>query len=128
MRVLVFRGKNWKLASESKWKDEDIDTVPEDAVGTLKIGEMVYTVYMIPDGFCAFDETRAHSIPTSWHCGVMGGNVNFTLYTDDEAEAARKFRESCEHWKSFGTMYRRTDTGLEKVMGYDGRPKRNDDV
>lgn len=57
-KVLSFSGKNWKLAADAKWKSSNVfDTYDEKSrVGDKKIGQTVYDVYKVANGFIAIKQ------------------------------------------------------------------------
>lgn len=51
--VLVFGGKNWKLASPKKWVPMSLSLDGYDVVGELNIGGKDYLILKLPEGFAA---------------------------------------------------------------------------
>ena len=52
--VLMFAGKNWKLASPKKWVPTNLDFWADYAqVGELTINGKAYTIFKLAEGFAA---------------------------------------------------------------------------
>jgi hypothetical protein len=60
-KMKMFRGKNWKLASDKKWEDfsEFYDNTKAEEVGTKEIDGRMFKIYVAFDGFIAFSEPDA---------------------------------------------------------------------
>lgn len=50
---LTFEGKNWKLASEKKWREKQVDIAGFEHVGDTRIKGKAYKVMKGPDIFAA---------------------------------------------------------------------------
>lgn len=57
--VLVFEGKNWKMASEKKWREKVIDIAGFEDVGETKIRGKDHRVLKGPDCFAAVRVTES---------------------------------------------------------------------
>jgi hypothetical protein len=55
--VLVFAGKNWKLASPKKWVPMNLSLDGCDIIGQITIAGKNYSVFRLPDGFAAYETT-----------------------------------------------------------------------
>jgi hypothetical protein len=53
MSVLVFSGKNWKLASAKKWVPMDLAVDGCPSVGEMSIGGKEYVILKLAEGFAA---------------------------------------------------------------------------
>ncbi|MGH9917731.1 MAG: hypothetical protein ACRD6W_02495 [Nitrososphaerales archaeon] len=51
--VLVFGGKNWRLASPKKWVPASLDLRGCDFVDEMHMGDKVYWVFRLTEGFAA---------------------------------------------------------------------------
>jgi len=51
--VLMFAGKNWKLASPKKWIPMNLAVDGYSVVGELKLNGKEYSVFKLPEGFAA---------------------------------------------------------------------------
>lgn len=52
-RVLVFEGKNWKLASEKKWREKELDTTGFEEVGDSSFKGKAHKILKGPSCFVA---------------------------------------------------------------------------
>ena len=121
----VFRGKNWKLASERKWLDEGIDkSTLGERVGSLVIGEKEYDVFPITDGFAAVEAIKEVAQKEYWVVNAAGGNVNRKIAARDENEACRRLEQICLDFNTVGVLYLvKEDGSSEKIASFDGHSK-----
>jgi len=57
-KVLMFSGKNWKLASDKKWKSSSSFATHDagNKVGEKTIGTVLHDIFRVPDGFAAIKQ------------------------------------------------------------------------
>ncbi len=58
VKVFVFSGKNWKLASPKKWVPMSMDLNGHTPVGEINLSGKLHTVYKLPDCFAAQEKTE----------------------------------------------------------------------
>ena len=57
--VLIFGGKNWKLASPKKWVAASLSLDGLAAVGELAINGKEYIIYKLTEGFAAKEKAAS---------------------------------------------------------------------
>lgn len=121
MIVKVFRGKNWKLASEKKWDDDQVGALG-DQVGTLVLNGEEHLIHLIEGGFAAVQNTKEEPKPR-WIANLMGGNKIQWVHAKDEAEARKRLETICNELKTIGTLFSLKEKDrTERVCTFDARP------
>lgn len=137
MSSFVFRGKNWKLASEKRWVGDNVDSnLLKGRVGKTVIGGKEYEVFALDEGFAAVSdfpkassEPREPSKKAQWVINVAGGNVNRFITAKDENEARKILEQVCQSFNSSGALFLvKEDGSTEKLYFFNARVSLNEEV
>ena len=128
MPSFFFKGKNWKLASEKKWVEEDVDRASlTNRVGQVSIGGVDYDVFPMEGGFAAVESREPIQEPVQkvrWIVNAAGGNVNRQVSARDESEARKKLEQICEVFQTVGILYLVKEDGTsEKICAFSASKK-----
>lgn len=117
MLAKVFRGKNWKLASEQKWEEDNVrqESLGE-RVGCITFDSEEYGVHVVDDGFAAVKIVKEEVQKIRWIVNAAGGNINRHIAARDEVEARKRLEQICTDWKTVGVLYMwKEDGSLERI-------------
>lgn len=119
MIVKIFHGKNWKLAGEKKWQDDEFEGELNDPVGVLQLNGELHQVHPHEDSFLAVKEVKEEPVRTIYQINAAGGNINTRITAGSPEEARNRFIQLCESWGVNGTLSVRVGTGpLEKLHSF----------
>jgi hypothetical protein len=121
MLARVFRGKNWKLASEKKWSEEEVRSESVgDRIGITTFDDEEYEIYVFEDGFAALKASKEEAQGAKWIVNAAGGNITRCIFARNEEEALERLKEICTEWKSAGVLYLwKNPKELERVSVWD---------
>ena len=120
MRVKVFQGKNWKLASDKKWVEADLDERPDSGYVGVKSFDDEYnsfSVYEIDGNFIAIEDAVSVRKYPRYVVQAAGGAIRYGLLDLEEAKLALK--ETCKNLKTLGDVWLlEENTPAKKVFSY----------